>query len=330
MTLTIDDADDDARMKIASIMEEQGSLAEALEVLEAIGDSQDPILLTRIGRLLQKMGRLPEAETQLLSALKVEPSLWLARFFLGQVYQEQDRLEEAQRELLIASKFDESTASLNVLGDIQLDLGLKELARESFRKALALDPNDEEVTYNLGTTLRDESRDEAITLFERALEINPNYAPAHRELGWLLRRLEKFPEAQYHLRRALELNPKDGWVRIYLANLLWQLDDFAAAEDFFKQVIIIWPEAGLGYWTLAYFYERQGKTHLAEKLYYKAVEIDPNDAQGKSYLGNYLKRMGNISGARKYLTESIELDPTDMDVVESLASLDEESNKAPQ
>jgi tetratricopeptide (TPR) repeat protein len=61
---------------------------------------------------------------------------------------------------------------------------------------------------------------ESNELFREAVEIDPEYAIAHRELGWALRRLDQYPEAERHIRRAIELDDLDEWVHIYLGNLL--------------------------------------------------------------------------------------------------------------
>jgi tetratricopeptide (TPR) repeat protein len=198
----------EAALDRADALEERGKRVEALELLQRLQSLEDPVVLTRIGALQFHLERWGEAEATLLKALKADPNLWVAHFYLGLVYRAQGRLEAAEASLQHALKQNESSSTLNVLGVVQLELGLKELAQESFRRALVADPRDAEVLYNLATTLDVNSRNEAVALFERAIEVDPEYSLAHRELGWLHRRAHEFPEAEYHLRRAIELNPQ--------------------------------------------------------------------------------------------------------------------------
>jgi len=325
MTIIDDDANRDANFKRAELLEEQGNLSDALKVFLSIDDNRDQLILTRIGRLLYKLEQWSDAESKLLAATRVDPDFWLARFYLGLVYRAQGELEKAEAELFSASKFDDSASTLNVLGVVQLELGLTKVAQESFRKAIKLDADSEESMYNLATTLGTDASSEAIELFERAIELDPHYGVAHREFGWYLRQLQRFPEAEYHLRRSIELDSADAWSRIYLGNLLWLVGDFEGAESSFKEAIKIWPAEAVGYWCLAYFYERQGRNQEAEQLYQRAIEVDPHDAQANWRMGNYLKGIGDLTRARNYLKESIELDPTDKRVLEALAQFDEGS-----
>jgi tetratricopeptide (TPR) repeat protein len=316
-----------ARRRIRNLqdaLEEQGKRLEALALLQQLESLGDPVILMRIGALQYELERWDESEATLLKAIKADPNIWVTHFYIGLVYRGQGRLEMAEAAFLQALKNEESSGTLNLLGLVQLGLGHKELAQKSFRRALVVDSHDEEVMYNLATTLDSDARPEAIALFESALEIDPQYSLAHRELGWLHRRGGEFLEAEYHIRRALELDPDDGWCNIYLGNLMWQVGDLEKAELAFQRAIDIWPQWGVGYWCLAHFLECQGQLAKAESLYKKAIEVDPADAQANWRLGNYLKNIGDYDGAKKYLNNALELYPDDKRVREALTNLENE------
>jgi tetratricopeptide (TPR) repeat protein len=66
-------------------------------------------------------------------------------------------------------------------------------AISSFQKALEIIPDDASVHLNLGNALLQKGRaDEAITQFQKALQIKPDYAKAQNDLAWLL---ATWPEA---------------------------------------------------------------------------------------------------------------------------------------
>jgi len=50
----------------------------------------------------------------------------------------------------------------------------------SLNEAIRIDPNYEEAYYNLGLTYREEQTAKAVELFDKAVELDPDYAMAHR------------------------------------------------------------------------------------------------------------------------------------------------------
>ena len=85
--------------------------------------------------------------------------------------------------------------------------GSKE-AEASFRRALEIKPDYAEAHSNLGVTLREQGRlTEAEASYRRALEIKPDYAEAHSNLGNILLEQGRPTEAEASYRRALKIKP---------------------------------------------------------------------------------------------------------------------------
>ncbi|MER3447342.1 MAG: hypothetical protein C4291_11085 [Candidatus Dadabacteria bacterium] len=98
-------------------------------------------------------------------------------------------------------------------------------ATEYYRKAVEI-TNSPQLHNYLGTSLRTQGYfDEAVSEYLKAIELDPNYAPAYMNLGATFLYMSKFgdsineeqkaislnsndPEAYYHLARALELSGK--------------------------------------------------------------------------------------------------------------------------
>src|SRR5262249_60414318 len=82
-------------------------------------------------------------------------------------------------------------------------------AAASLRRALELDPNLAGAHINLGTALR--ARGDlkgAVASFRRALAIDPKYAQAHGALGLALLAQGHFADARAAIRACLDLLPK--------------------------------------------------------------------------------------------------------------------------
>ena len=88
------------------------------------------------------------------------------------------------------------------------DQGKLDEAIACYRRALELKPDYAEAHNNLGNALKDQGKlDEAVACYRRALELKPDYAEAHNNLGNVLKDQGKLDEAVACYRRALELKP---------------------------------------------------------------------------------------------------------------------------
>jgi tetratricopeptide (TPR) repeat protein len=73
-------------------------------------------------------------------------------------------------------------------------------------------------------------QESALTWLQRGLQVDPDSWRTHRNLGRLLSDLERYPEAEMHLRKTLELFGDDAGGRLALARVLYaqgKYDDFA-------------------------------------------------------------------------------------------------------
>lgn len=307
----------------AEQLEDEGKLEDALEFWRAaIQRESDPVVLCQFGSLARRLKKWSEAESALMIAMNAAPELPYPFSLLGSLYFDQDMLEEAREYFQRSLTIERSAPTLTQLGVLHLELGLTDEGRTSLNEAIAIDPNCEEAHYNLGLTYREDQASKAIECFEKATELDPEYAMAHRELGWALSRLEeKDAEAEYHIRRAIELDDADGWAYIYLGNILWDREDLDSAEQCFKKGVEVWPESAVPYWCLALFYEYQGRNEKAELLYEQGLNIDPDDPQANKLFGIHLKDIGQIAKARMHLERALVIDPDDQSVIKALANL---------
>ena len=91
-----------------------------------------------------------------------------------------------------------------------------------YRKALEINPDFAEAHNNLGLALADRGRfDEAIAYYQKALEIKPDYAEAHNNLGTVLAGT-RLDEAITEYRKALETKP-DFAEAHYNLGLSWRI-----------------------------------------------------------------------------------------------------------
>lgn len=97
------------------------------------------------------------------------------------------------------------------LGLLLLELRRPDLAADSFQRALDLAPNYADAHLNLGIALAEMGRwREAVPQYRRALTLPGLTAEgvAHQNLGLALYHLRQYPEAEQELRFAISLDPR--------------------------------------------------------------------------------------------------------------------------
>lgn len=318
MNPSIDELTDKAEM-----LEEQGDLNEALGAYqEALRYYRTPYLLYRYGSLALLCGNTSEARSSLLSAIEIAPRFPAPYLRLGVLDIDRGHYESAKTFLQKGLEVEEGPAMYTLLGVAQRRLGLQSEAIDSFRRAIEIDPAYEEAYYNLAVMISSERPDEAWRLLDVSLRLDPQYEEAERELGWVLRRLESYDAAEYHLRKAIELDSSDGWAYLYLGNLQWARNDGESAEETFKTALQVWPSESIAHWCLGMFYHYNDRIQEAEFYYDAAVRLDSSDPQANFRFGIFLKELGEATRAKTHLERVLQLDPENEEAKLALAEID--------
>jgi len=164
--------------------------------------------------------------------------------------------------------------------------GQHEAALPEWRKVLEVSPNDAKAHTNLGVALaRTGNPGEAIAHHQKALELDPEDTEVHMNLGVALAAAGKWDEAITHCRKALELDP-----------------DYAEAHSNLGAVLAA-----------------QGKPEEAITHYRKALEVNPKHAEVHSNLGVALARTGKLDEAIPHFHRAAEFSPTSAEVHGNLA-----------
>lgn len=104
-----------------------------------------------------------------------------------------------------------------------------EKAEATFRKAVAVKPNNPEAQYNLGCVLMAQQKDSmAIKCFQRAGELQPNKlrrAQVYHNIGVIFQQHKQWSEAIEAYKESLRMNPKDNETRYNLALCMKQKKD---------------------------------------------------------------------------------------------------------
>src|ERR1044072_9145016 len=144
-------------------------------------------------------------------------------------------------------------------------------AKEAALKALELDDRLAEAHASLGqiAAYYDYDFPVAEREYRRALELNPNYAPAHQWLAESLSTMKRFDEALAEIKRALELDPLSLIINRLYADILIDARRFDEGVEQFHKTIELDPNFPTAHFFLGRAYEAQGMHGEAVREYSK-------------------------------------------------------------
>jgi serine/threonine-protein kinase len=147
---------------------------------------------------------------------------------------------------------------------------------------------------------------EAISLFNKAIDLDPRYAAAWAGLGEAqLRRYrltkdrESLALAETALRNALRFDDTRPTVWISLGMLHVEQGESAEAERAFQRAIVGNPKGADAYRELGLAYQQAGQLPKAEAAYLKAIALDPTSWSNHSHLGFLRFAQGRYGEAEK-------------------------------
>ncbi len=138
--------------------------------------------------------------------------------------------------------------------------------------------------------------------FRRAIELDPNYAFAHDEYGYLLTWLGRLDEADAEMRRASELDPLSAGITFDVGIPLAYQAKFDAAREQFRKALELDPNFFLPQWGLGWADLEAGKFNDAMVELQKATAMDaPPFVLG--FLGYAYAKSGDRAKAQAALAE---------------------------
>ncbi len=162
----------------------------------------------------------------------------------------------------------------------------------------------------LGNVLADRGRlDEAMTHYQKALEIKPDYVEAHNNLGNVLVRLNRIDEALAHYQQALKIEPDYVEAHNNLGNALVRLGRIGEAIEHHQKALEVNPDFAEAHNNLGNALANQGRLDEALAHYQQALEINLDYAEAHNNLGNALVRLKRLDEALAHYQQALEIKP---------------------
>ena len=266
----------------------------------------------KLGRGFYDEGRLTEAEAIFRRVIAEEPGNPDGHFWLGLVLKDEAKLADARAAFEKGLALCEREPFLVIVGDIQHELGDLDAAERSFRRALKLDPSNDETHFGLGRlALARRDWSAAVEHLQEAARLDPSPPGRRFELAKALFVLDRIAETEAIVRDAIAHDPTDAWSSYLLGCVLSQREDWRGAHEAFAQSVQHAPHVGLFWADLGEMTARLGFEDEADRLFREALARGPGNSVLNRKYGVFLQWRGSKNKGRTYLKRALDLDPED-------------------
>jgi tetratricopeptide (TPR) repeat protein len=204
----------------------------------------------------------------------------------------------------------------NKLSEIASSKSSKEAERlmerviEKIHAALEINPNMAEAHDNLGVALGTLGRDEdSLACHERALDINPNYVNAWVNKGSVLDSLERHNEALESYEYALTLAPQDGHTLYNRGCALATLGRYEESIESFDMALKSEPDNPKIWHRRGRALQKLHKYEDAIKNYDQASQLGLEDAELWANRGIALEELNRYDDALESFDQALVIDP---------------------
>ena len=235
----------------ADLLEQMGQYDLAVAEYAKISPSSSYFLSSELGRVgALRDGGKTEAALEVLYYLSREFSdIGIVHNSLGDFLRREERYSEAK--IAYDRAIDIYRENNNVSWVVLYARGITherlqewDKAESDFRNALTINPDQANVLNYLGYSLidRGEKLDEAMTMIEKAVSLQPESGYIVDSLAWGLFKLGQYETAIPHMEKAAELMPVDPIVTDHLGDLYWAVGRQLEAKFQWRRALSFDPE----------------------------------------------------------------------------------------
>jgi tetratricopeptide (TPR) repeat protein len=294
-------------------------------------DPSSPLLAEELSDLYSQSGRMRDGQTDAEQAIKTNPNdlaahRVLARIYVRQIDAQRGRVNEQmlrqatleyQKITELAPKDPDAWVWL---GRLQSASQNTDAAEKSFRKALDLEPDNEDGLTGLATVLGIKGDGTgAADLLKRAAEKDPS-AESLSRLADAYEQMKEYGLAADTLRHALELNPPNGpELERKMAMYLISAERYDEALQAYQELVADDPTDADAYLRMSQLYRQKRDLVKAREASDKAKAIDPANIQVKLNESYILQAEGKPAEAIEALkgilqqTQRATYDPAQLD-----------------
>jgi tetratricopeptide (TPR) repeat protein len=182
-------------------------------------------------------------------------------------------------------------------------------------RALACTTDNDVAEFNFAIALlRQGTVDQAITHFQRALQVNPDFVEARCALGNAYSQKGHVDEAMVQYRQALKINPAFAIAHNNLGSVLMRKGQVDNAIAEFRNALQEKPDFAEAHHNLGKALLEKGNVDEAIAQCQAALDEDPNYAEARNSLGNALLQRGKVDEAIAQYQEALQFKTNDAEL----------------
>lgn len=241
-----------ADKQLISFLRESGKKEEALQTIRTIRKdfAEDYSLLRTEATILTDLGRVDEAVALIKGLIDKKSSVPSAYYddfsnyiFISSLYSQAKRTKEAidtaQQAFGVAQNEERRQIASLSLATAQHQSGNHLQAEQTLRGILKKTPGNPMALNNLGYFLleRNTNIDEAVSLIEKAVKIDPTNSSYLDSLGWGYFKQGKLAEAEKYLKDAAHYNPSSSTIYEHLGDVYQKQGKTALAKNAWQKAL---------------------------------------------------------------------------------------------
>ena len=198
----------------------------------------------------------------------------------------------------------------NNLGLALKNQGRTDQAIAMYNRAIEIDPGYVHPYNNLGALFLETGQPEkARSLLEKAIETDPLFMMAYSNLAIACHRLGDNEAAMAWCEKGLQISPNDLEIQNTMGVILLAQRREQEAAVLFEAVLQKDPDHTEALMNLALIADKRGDREKAVALLEKAVDLNPVSADAHYHLGELLAKAGNPDNAMVHLAQTLQLQP---------------------
>ena len=250
-----------------------------------------------LGVVFARKRLFDKAETEYQTAVELDPNQSLPYYQLGLIHEQQARFQQAISEYLQAIQKDSNNKSAYYrIATAYYRSGNKTQGDRYLKKYHSMKAQSRYESAE--AALKSHNVPEAIKQYQRAIDMDSDFAPAYARLGAIALQQQDKEKAISYYQSFVKLNPNSIQAHQTLGSIALQSSDFETAKKEFEQVISIeasnpYSFYGLGTACLRLAQHEDGVKHLK-----KSLQIDPSFSPSYQMLAlHYLQEDQDLNQA---------------------------------
>jgi tetratricopeptide (TPR) repeat protein len=188
--------------------------------------------------------------------------------------------------------------------------GNYDLAEEILKRVLDVVPDSAEIHNNLGLVFQmDGKLEQAIEHFQRALELDPESADANYNMGNALKDKKHFEDAIQFYQKALKYNPYLAEAHNNIGIALHEKGRFDEAVLNFQNALELKVDYAEAYFNMGNAFHKKKQHDYAMASYNKALKINPALYEAYNNIGLILQEQGNLMEAISNYRKVVQIKP---------------------